>query len=102
MPLEPDEIAKLAAHYAKGESFKSLAARYSLGYSTVRAALIDANVEIRPRGPRLPATPAGMVNAYSDGRTIHQVAAMYGMSYGQARRVLLAEGVHLRGRGAAS
>ncbi|MFC3483164.1 helix-turn-helix domain-containing protein [Amycolatopsis roodepoortensis] len=102
MLLEPAVVAELADHYTKGRSFKDLAARYSLSYSAVRDALIGANVEIRPPGPRLPATPPGMVNAYNNGRTIHQVAAMYGMSYGQTRRVLLAEGVQIRGRGAAS
>ena len=97
--MEPTVVAELVKGYTAGETLLSLAARYPFSYSTIRIALINAGVTMRPPKILLPPTPPDLVTAYQRGRSIQQLADVYGMSYNQTRRILLAEGVRLRGRG---
>lgn len=101
----PPEAA-IVYFYNQGFSIKAVAAKCGLGKSKVRRILVETDVQIRKRGPRLNGNgEAGqlrishLVALYEDGHTIKECARLCEISYGTARGRLLAEGVILRRRG---
>ena len=45
-----DHAVELAARYSDGESMETLGKAYGVGHTTIRAALVEVGVPIRPRG----------------------------------------------------
>jgi hypothetical protein len=93
---------RLSALYQKLGSVPAVAERLGVAYETARRWLLDAGVELQPKGR--PSRRAGALNAealarrYEAGESIADLGAAFGVSPTTVRSRLLRAGVALRPR----
>ena len=113
-PVEPITDDAVVELYRTGATLDDLSNRFSRTHRTIRKILTDANVEIRPRGPRRDRMPgyletgASKVGAlstqdigdrYLAGASLDDLAFLCRCSSGKVRRILKESGYAIQKRG---
>jgi transposase-like protein len=99
--MRPDN-SELGAMYRESGSVPAVAAKLGVAFETARRWLLEAGVELRPKG-RPSATadrlnPTELAARYQSGESIAQLGRRYGVSPATIRSRLIDVGVELRPR----
>jgi transposase len=98
LALTDDQVAAIAAEFARGASRASLASRYGVHPNTITRALRRSDAPKRLGSPRVLDTEQELrlVEAYTAGIATPSIASMFGVSAQHVSRVAIAHGAERR------